>query len=108
MDYMEEARLKVEQYLEQKRLREKQAMDKYEKESRERAKANGLVSRLGPDGAIDTIYFDELPLEVGYHVTPDGVILEYVALGGMEVTDVLPPDVLEDIKQRIADYEINS
>lgn len=104
---MEEAREKLEKYMEQRRLHIKLAQDKYQKESRERARANGLVSRLGPDGAIDDTYYAELPLEIGYHVTPEGAILEYVALGGLEVTHVLPPDVLEDIKQRMIDYEDN-
>ena len=101
---LDEADVRAEFYQEQKRFREEKAMEEYHKKSSERAKENGLVRRLGPNGALDDTYFSELPLDIGYHMTTEGPVLEYVSLGGMDVTEVLPPNVLEDIQQRIETY----
>lgn len=101
---LSEAEAKAEYYREQKKLESDKRMEEYFKKSGERAKENGLLRRLGPNGALDDDYFAELPLDIGYHMTSEGPVLEYVSLGGMDVMAVLPPDVLEDIQQRIETY----
>lgn len=101
---LNEAEAKANYYRELQKKSDEQALEKYYKESSERAKEEGLVKRLGPNGALDDDYYAELPLDIGYHMTVEGPVLEYVSLGGHEVTQYLPPNVLKDIQMRIETY----
>lgn len=101
---LDEADVRAEFYQERKRLREEKAMKEYHKKSSERAKENGLIRRLGPNGALDDEYFAELPLDIGYYRTDDGYIVEFVSLGGFDVYEYLPPSIQEEIQRRIETY----
>lgn len=99
--YLNEARVKEEYYRELKRKREERLMAKYNKESSDRARENGLLVSLGPNGHIDTDYFAELPLDIGYHASEDGNKLRFVSLGGVDIQDYLPPNIMEEILIRL-------
>lgn len=101
---LSEAEAKAEYYREQKRLEDDKAMEDYYKKSSERAKENGLIRRLGPNGALDDEYFAELPLDIGYYRTDDGYVVEFVSLGGFDVYEYLPPSIQEEIQRRIETY----
>jgi hypothetical protein len=75
-----------------------QALNKYILDSHNRMIDEGLVKRCT---AIDDQFTAELPLDIGYMRTDEAIELCWVSLGGHDVTDYLPPDVMADIKSHL-------
>lgn len=89
-------------YFERKRAEERIAKFKWELDSRKRFNENGLSNLLCPvSGRVDSGFVAELPLTLGYNTNDDGCELAYVALGGVDISAYLPPDVLADIQSHI-------
>jgi hypothetical protein len=88
------AKSELEAYREKLRFDHEQAMNKYILASHNRMTDEQLAKRCT---AIDDEFTAELPLCIGYMRDDDEVTLSWVSLGGHDVTDYLPPDVLADI-----------
>lgn len=81
---------------------DKLAKQTWERRSALRAIETGLDQKLGlHTGRIDDEYTAELPLTIGWNSHSDGTSLAYVALGGVDVSAYLPPDVLADIQSHV-------
>ena len=79
--------------------RKAKAKAAWDKKANAYLRHNGLLSRVSH---IDEPYYQELQLSIGYNKNPKGEsTLEWVALGGHEITMFLPPEVLEEIMQRV-------
>lgn len=86
------------------KAKELSAKLRWEAESRQRGKTLPLLGQHS--GAIDTGYVMETPFTLGYNLSSEGPKLAYVALGGVDVMDYLPPDILQDIEYHIqSDWE---
>ena len=70
--------------------------------SQHRAVEGKINDRLGKySGRIDDTYTAEVPLTLAWNSYKDGTALVYVSLGGVDVSEYLPPDVLADIRSHI-------
>lgn len=98
---LREADIRAEYDIQLRKIKEQKLLDKYHSESMKRARENGLMYRLGPNGALDDDYYAELPLDIGYHISEEGNKLEFVSLGGVDITDLLPPNIMEEIMHRL-------
>lgn len=82
---------------------DKLAKQTWERRSALRAIETKLDQKLSPRiGRIDDEYTAELPLTIGWNHHDDGTSLCYVALGGVDVSEYLPPDVLADIQSHVS------
>lgn len=89
-------------YRKMEAVKAKQAMERYNVESHHRAQDNGLYQRLSRyDGRMDDTYTVELPLLLGWNAREDGTVVAFIALGGVDVTEYLPPDVLREIQDHV-------
>ena len=101
--YMDKAKADVDAHIARRKSEAEQAMNKWVMKSADRAADNKLHQQLGKHaGRIDDTYTAEVPLTLGYNTYEDGVTLAYVSLGGVDVSEYLPPDVLADIRSHIA------
>lgn len=97
---------KAEQEADLRRARvaaaDKLAKQTWERRSALRAIETKLDQKLGlHTGRINDEYTAELPLTIGWNLHDDGTSLAYVALGGVDVSEYLPPDVLADIQSHV-------
>lgn len=82
---------------------DKRAKETWVIRSHHRAIENRLDQRLGTRiGRIDDAYVAELPLTLGWNKYDDGPALAYVSLGGVDVSEYLPPDVMHDIQSHVS------
>lgn len=90
-------------YRERKQQSERAAHERYNAKSNDRALDSGLYQRLGKHtGRVVDTYTAEVPLTLGFNDHNDERIdLVFVSLGGVDVTEYLPPDVLSDIRRHI-------
>lgn len=99
---MADAKAKVDAYIARRKSDAERALTAWHLLSSRRAKENNLDGNLGKySGRIDDTYMAEIPLTLGWNQHSDGVSLAYVSLGGVNVTEYLPPDVLSDIHRHI-------
>jgi hypothetical protein len=99
---MDKAKADVDAFIARRKSDEERAFNAWCVESQHRAAESNLHSRLGKySGRIDDTYTAEVPLTLGWNQHEDGVSLAYVSLGGVDVTEYLPPDVLADIRSHI-------
>jgi len=99
---MDKAKAEVDAFIARRKSDEERAFNKWCVESKHREAENNLPMRLGKySGRIDDTYIAEVPLTLGWNQHEDGVSLVYVSLGGVDVTEYLPPDVLADIHSHI-------
>jgi hypothetical protein len=80
----------------------KRAHDKWASQSRRREQANGLLKLLGHfTGRVDENYTAEVPLVLGWDAYDNAPSLVYVALGGVDVSCFLPPEIMAEIRRHI-------
>lgn len=100
---MEKAKEAADQYRARVAAADKLAKQTWERRSALRAIETGLDQKLGlHTGRIDDEYTAEVPLTIGWNSHDDGTSLAYVALGGVDVSEYLPPDVLADIQSHVS------
>jgi broad-specificity NMP kinase len=99
---MNKAQADLDAFRSRRRAAEKLAHNTWVLRSNSRAIENKLNDRIGIHiGRIDDTYTAEVPLTIGWNAHEDGTSLAYVSLGGVDVTEYLPPDVLADIQSHI-------
>ena len=95
---MDKAAAEVEAYQKRREFEREQAWNKWCLASHNRMIDEELAKRCG---AIDDDFVAEVPLDIGYLVTDEGIELCWVALGGHDVSDYLPPDVVADVRSHL-------
>jgi hypothetical protein len=83
------------------RLETVQAQRKWKSDSAKRMQDEGLIQQLGPRGGFIDDYTAEVPLDIGFQYTAEGNAMIFVSLGGHDVTQYLPPDVLADVNSHL-------
>lgn len=99
---MDKAKADVDAFIARRKSDEERAFNAWCVKSQHRAVEGRINDRLGiHSGRIDDTYTAEVPLTLGWNQYEDGVSLAYVSLGGVDVSEYLPPDVLADIRSHI-------